>query len=76
MTVELGRRAHCSDMDAKKYTIELTGLQLEHAIVMAMSYMDALLKRSEQNAQGGEHEDYLVAQSLLKKLIAAKGGPL
>ena len=60
-------------MEIKKYTIELNALQLEHSIVMAMSYMDALLRKSEQDMEGGEHEDYLIAQSILKKLAAAKG---
>lgn len=61
-------------MNGKKYAVELTTLQLEHAIVMAMSYMDGILRKGEDEMEGGEHEDYLIAQSILKKLTAAKAG--
>lgn len=61
-------------MEVKKYGVELSALQLEHAIVMAMSYMDRLLSKPEDEIEGGEHEDYLIAQSILKKLTAAKDG--
>lgn len=53
-------------------TVQLTQLQLSHAIVAVQDYMKALLVAAETDPQGGEHEDYLVAQSILKALAAAK----
>ena len=52
--------------------LELTDLQLSHAVVAVQKYMDELLRKADQEPEGGEHEDYLVAQSILAALKKAK----
>jgi hypothetical protein len=52
--------------------VELTDMQLSHAVVAVQRYMDDLLHKADHDAEGGEHEDYLVAQSVLAVLKAAK----
>ncbi len=55
-------------MNTEPALIPLTQLQLSHAIVAIQTYMEFLLKKSEENPEGGEHEDYLIAQSILNSL--------
>jgi len=52
--------------------LELTNLQLSHAVVAIQLYMDELLRKADQEPEGGEHEDYLVAQSILAAIKKAK----
>jgi hypothetical protein len=52
--------------------LELTNLQLSHAVVAIQVYMDELLRKADQEPEGGEHEDYLVAQSILAVMKKAK----
>jgi PDZ domain-containing secreted protein len=52
-------------MSAKITTVALTDLQLSHAIAAVQKYMDELLKKADTDPEGGEHEDFLVAQSVL-----------
>lgn len=52
--------------------VSLTQLQISHTIVAIQDYMKALLEAAENDPQGGEHEDYLIAQSILKQLALAK----
>ncbi|WEN14292.1 hypothetical protein PY254_13745 [Rhodanobacter sp. AS-Z3] len=55
--------------------VELTDMQLSHAVVAIQSYMEDLLRKANHDPEGGEHEDYLVAQSVLAALKAAKHEP-
>ena len=52
--------------------VELTDLQVSHAVVAIQRYMEDLLRKANHAPEGGEHEDYLVAQSTLAALNAAK----
>jgi len=52
--------------------VELTDLQVSHAIVAIQRHMEELLRKADHDPEGGEHEDYLVAQSILAALKAAK----
>ncbi len=52
--------------------VKLTDMQLSHAVVAVQRYMEDLLHRADHDAEGGEHEDYLVAQSVLAALKAAQ----
>ena len=56
-----------------KTEISLTSLQISHTIVALKEYADGLLRSAESDPQGGEHEDYLIAQSVIKELAEAKG---
>ncbi len=53
-------------------TIQLTRLQVSHAIAAIRTYMDMLLNRPEEEREGGEREDYLIAQSIVKVLAKAE----
>lgn len=55
-----------------QHNIELTDLQLSHAVVAVQRYMEDLLHKADHDPEGGEHEDYLVAQSVLAMLKAAR----
>lgn len=59
-------------MSTKHHKLELTSLQLSHAIVAIQLHMEHLLKKADEAPEGGEHEDYLIAQSVLSALRAAK----
>ncbi len=59
-------------MTTQAKPIPLTQLQISHTIIAIQDYMKALLEAAEHDPQGGEHEDYLVAQSILKQLALAK----
>lgn len=60
-------------MNPQFTSIQLTQLQISHTIIAIQDHMKALLASAESDPQGGEHEDYLIAQSILKTLAAAKG---
>jgi hypothetical protein len=47
-------------------------MQLSHAVVAVQRYMEDLLQKADHDPEGGEHEDYLVAESVLAALKAAK----
>jgi hypothetical protein len=55
-------------------TVELTRTQLSSAIVAVQEYIKLLQKESAENPQGGEHEDILIAESVLRKLASAQSG--
>ena len=55
-----------------RHTIELTTLQVSHALTAIQAHMSALLKKSQEDPEGGEHEDYLIAQSIFKLLAKAE----
>lgn len=57
---------------ANLLALELTNLQLSHAVVAVQRYMDELLRKADDEPEGGEHEDYLIAQSILVVLKKAK----
>lgn len=59
-------------MNAETNPLNLTSLQLSHAIVAIQKHMEYLLKKAEEDPEGGEHEDYLIAQSILAALKSAK----
>lgn len=51
--------------------VELAPLQITGIIVALRFHMEALEKRMQDRPEGGEHEDYMIAQSALKTLIKA-----
>ncbi len=55
--------------------LKLTRLQLSSAIVAMQEFIKLLQRESADNPQGGEHEDILVAESVLRELIRAKNAP-
>jgi hypothetical protein len=55
-------------------TVQLTRSQLSSAIVALQEYIKLLRKEAAQDPQGGEHEDILMAESVLKELIRAQSG--
>ena len=61
-------------MSIEMTIVRLTSLQMSHAIVAVQRYMDELLKKANTDPEGGEHEDYLVVQSVLAALKSAKQG--
>ncbi len=59
-------------MSAKKYVIELTLMQLNHALTVIAQDAKALDAQIEADEDGGVYEDYLIAKSILDKLEEAK----
>lgn len=59
-------------MTPSSLVIQLTPLQASHLAVALQSHMQTLLDRAESQPEGGEHEDYLIAQSILKLLQSAQ----
>lgn len=51
--------------------VELAPLQITGIIVALRFHMEALEKQMQDGPEGGEHEDYMIAQSALKTLIEA-----
>jgi hypothetical protein len=51
--------------------VELAPLQITGIIVALRFHMEALEKQMQDGSEGGEHEDYMIAQSALKTLIKA-----
>lgn len=59
-------------MSAKfSQTVELAPLQITAIIVALRLHTDALEKQMQAGPEGGEHEDYMIAQSALKALVKA-----
>jgi hypothetical protein len=52
-------------------TIQLTLLQIAHAITALRAHVAALEKKGGEDPDGGEYEDVLIAESILKALTAA-----
>ncbi len=52
-------------------TIQLTPLQIAHTITALTSHMRALEKKGGEDPKGGEYEDILIAESVLKLMMAA-----
>jgi len=59
-------------MNTETNPLNLTNLQLSHTIVAIQEHMENLLKKAEEDPEGGKHEDYLIAQSILAALKSAK----
>lgn len=59
-------------MPTNHQTIQLTPLQISHTLAALRTHMSALLKKSQEEPEGGEHEDYLIAQSVFKILAKAE----
>jgi hypothetical protein len=57
-------------MPSETRAVQLTPLQISHAAVAVQLYMKSLLDAEANDPQGGEHEDYLIAQSILRQLAA------
>jgi hypothetical protein len=59
-------------MSAKfSQNVELAPLQITALIVALRLHMEALEKQMQDGPEGGEHEDYMIAQSALKTLMKA-----
>lgn len=59
-------------MSAKfSQNVELAPLQITAIIVALRLHMEALERQMQDGPEGGEHEDYMIAQSALKALMAA-----
>ncbi|MEO5686725.1 MAG: hypothetical protein ABIR54_05125 [Burkholderiaceae bacterium] len=52
-------------------SIQLTPLQVSHAVIAVQAYMQALLKKNREESDGDEMNDYFVAQSILNILMKA-----
>ena len=59
-------------MSAKKYVIELTLMQLNHALTAIAQDVKALDAQVEADEDGGVYEDYLISKSIFDKLEEAK----
>lgn len=55
-------------MTVESISIELSRLQASHAIVALKEYSTKLLTDAENEPVGGEHEDYLIIQSIIKAI--------
>jgi hypothetical protein len=55
-------------------TLQLNRTQLSSAIVAVPEYIKLLHKEAAENPQGGEHEDILIAESVLKELVRTQSG--
>jgi hypothetical protein len=51
--------------------VELAPLQITAIVVALRFHMEALEKQMQDGPEGGEHEDYMIAQSALKALMRA-----
>jgi hypothetical protein len=59
-------------MSAKfSQNVELAPLHITAVIVALRFHMDSLEKQMRDGPEGGEHEDYMIAQSALKVLMEA-----
>lgn len=59
-------------MTLKPQTIELTPLQISHAITAVRAHMKALLKKNEEDPDGTEMNDYFIIQSVIQALEKAE----
>lgn len=55
-------------MNNKSISVELSQLQASHTIVALKEYSKKLLSDAEEEPVGGEHEDYLIIQSVIKEI--------
>jgi len=55
-------------MNNESISVELSPLQASHAIVALKEYLTKLLTNAENEPVGGEHEDYLIIQSVIKAI--------
>jgi hypothetical protein len=55
-------------MENESINFELTPLQASHAILALKEYATKLLPDAENEPVGGEHEDYLIIQSVIKAI--------
>jgi hypothetical protein len=60
-------------MTNKSISVELTQLQASHTIVALKEYSSKLLSDAEKEPVGGEHEDYLIIQSVIKEIASKMG---
>jgi hypothetical protein len=68
-----GRKAYREAIMAPEFrNLQLTRLQLSSAIVAVQEFIKLVQKEAAENPQGGEHEDILVAESVLRELIRAR----
>ena len=59
-------------MNTDLLNIALTPLQASHAVVALQAYSKKLLSDAEEDPVGGEHEDYLIIQSIIEAIAEAK----
>lgn len=59
-------------MNENSFNIQLTSLQLSHATVALQRHLEYLLAIEDDDSAGGEHEDYLIVQSILSAFKKAK----
>jgi hypothetical protein len=58
-------------MNRAPQTIQLTPLQIAHTITALRAHVKALEKKGDEDPEGGEYEDQLIAESVLKVLMKA-----
>ena len=58
-------------MHRKPRTVELTPLQIAQTLVALRSHIDSLNKQEDEDPLGDEVNDILVAESVVKALMAA-----
>jgi hypothetical protein len=58
-------------MNRAPQTIQLTPLQIAHTITALRAHVKALETKGDEDPEGGEYEDLLIAESVLKVLMKA-----
>jgi hypothetical protein len=58
-------------MNRAPQTIQLTPLQIAHTITALRAHVRILEKKGDEEPEGGEYEDILIAESVLRILMAA-----
>lgn len=59
-------------MEIELKSISLSKLQISNTIVALQEYIKILRKEAAEDPQGGEHEDILIAESVIAELVRAK----
>lgn len=59
-------------MNTNIHEIKLTDLQISHAIAALQRDLDRILSIDDELEEGGEHEDYLIIQSIISALKKSK----
>ena len=62
-------------MSTEFKTAYLTRLQISNTIIAMQEYIKILQREAAEDPQGGEHEDILIAESVLRELSRAKAAP-
>lgn len=62
-------------MAAEFKQVFLTRLQLSNTVIALQEYIKLLQREAADDPQGGEHEDILIAESVLAELSRAKAAP-